>query len=561
MIVDDRVAIIGSANINERSQRGNRDSEFAAIIRDNDLVEAKMGDKPYLVGRFSHTLRVRLMREHLGVNVDEMEQMEMHMDGLAKACKYDKDAKVWNPQTDDFIGGSGKLSPTAGLGSEQAQHASEVGHSEDRCVKNDILSNDHGVDLRSPEITSGTEAVQAGWFNDLEHLELPEDFGRPRPSTTANPLPGAIPSSMRRSTNFAEDLEHAKRDPDQGLSLRMHKDVVSEDSGKPNRSSEQRKHAAKKKLHELFKETGIKPQQEPIRSHIHLGSGNASPLTLPTKQEGNFEELHQERFTNPINGKKIATVDPYAFDDPLSHRFYFDTWCSIANSNTDIYRQAFRCQPDDQVRTWKDYHVWEKHSEELAQMQGGHRDQQELAVTAKGSGPVGAPQGKIANKINKKKGHTSPSPLSAEFGEDSRVNEKQESGEGQDSSGNSSYSSDTLVEKEQREQDIRSQQSLQGHALAPLKTVASDSGRKSGSHSRQTGSMSEKKSAPRHQESSGAARTDFSSDMPSVDMIEKMLCGVRGHLVTWPTEWLLDEDEKGSYLFTLDKVQPLEIYD
>jgi len=38
-IVDDRLAIIGSANINERSQRGERDSELAAIIRDTDLVD------------------------------------------------------------------------------------------------------------------------------------------------------------------------------------------------------------------------------------------------------------------------------------------------------------------------------------------------------------------------------------------------------------------------------------------------------------------------------------------------------------------------------------------
>ena len=38
-IVDDRLAIIGSANINERSQRGDRDSELAAIIRDTDMVD------------------------------------------------------------------------------------------------------------------------------------------------------------------------------------------------------------------------------------------------------------------------------------------------------------------------------------------------------------------------------------------------------------------------------------------------------------------------------------------------------------------------------------------
>ena len=38
-IVDDRLAIIGSANINERSQRGDRDSELAAVIRDTDMID------------------------------------------------------------------------------------------------------------------------------------------------------------------------------------------------------------------------------------------------------------------------------------------------------------------------------------------------------------------------------------------------------------------------------------------------------------------------------------------------------------------------------------------
>ena len=37
--MDDRLAIIGSANINERSQRGDRDSELAAVIRDTDMID------------------------------------------------------------------------------------------------------------------------------------------------------------------------------------------------------------------------------------------------------------------------------------------------------------------------------------------------------------------------------------------------------------------------------------------------------------------------------------------------------------------------------------------
>ncbi|KAJ7382520.1 hypothetical protein OS493_034411 [Desmophyllum pertusum] len=67
MIVDDRLAIIGSANINDRSMLGDRDSEVAVIIQDNDLMEGTMNGQPYQVGQFSHSLRCHLLREHLGL--------------------------------------------------------------------------------------------------------------------------------------------------------------------------------------------------------------------------------------------------------------------------------------------------------------------------------------------------------------------------------------------------------------------------------------------------------------------------------------------------------------
>lgn len=76
MIVDDRAAIIGSANINERSMRGNRDSEIAAIVRDKETIDTTMDGKPYLAGKFAHTLRMRLMREHVGVSVDTLDIVE-----------------------------------------------------------------------------------------------------------------------------------------------------------------------------------------------------------------------------------------------------------------------------------------------------------------------------------------------------------------------------------------------------------------------------------------------------------------------------------------------------
>lgn len=39
MIVDDMTVIMGSANINDRSQRGDRDSEIALVVEDNARVQ------------------------------------------------------------------------------------------------------------------------------------------------------------------------------------------------------------------------------------------------------------------------------------------------------------------------------------------------------------------------------------------------------------------------------------------------------------------------------------------------------------------------------------------
>jgi phosphatidylserine/phosphatidylglycerophosphate/cardiolipin synthase-like enzyme len=65
MIVDDRVLIIGSANINDRSMLGHRDSELAVRIEDTLHVDAKMDGKPFTVGFLPQQVRLQLMRQHV----------------------------------------------------------------------------------------------------------------------------------------------------------------------------------------------------------------------------------------------------------------------------------------------------------------------------------------------------------------------------------------------------------------------------------------------------------------------------------------------------------------
>ncbi|KAL8134057.1 phospholipase D zeta 1-like [Apium graveolens] len=72
MIIDDRAALIGSSNINDRSLLGSRDSEIGVLIEDEDWVESSMNGKPWRAGKFAYSLRISLWLEHLGLNPSEV---------------------------------------------------------------------------------------------------------------------------------------------------------------------------------------------------------------------------------------------------------------------------------------------------------------------------------------------------------------------------------------------------------------------------------------------------------------------------------------------------------
>lgn len=67
LISDDKTVICGSANINDRSLLGKRDSEVAIIITDESFENGLMNGESYPCGIFAGSLRKRLFREHLGL--------------------------------------------------------------------------------------------------------------------------------------------------------------------------------------------------------------------------------------------------------------------------------------------------------------------------------------------------------------------------------------------------------------------------------------------------------------------------------------------------------------
>jgi phospholipase D1/2 len=67
LIADDRICIIGSANLNDRSQLGYHDSEIAVVIQDTEIIPSAMNGQPYQASKFATSLRRQLFRKHLGL--------------------------------------------------------------------------------------------------------------------------------------------------------------------------------------------------------------------------------------------------------------------------------------------------------------------------------------------------------------------------------------------------------------------------------------------------------------------------------------------------------------
>ncbi|KAK8481838.1 hypothetical protein V6N13_147719 [Hibiscus sabdariffa] len=75
MIIDDRLAVIGSSNINDRSLLGSRDSEIGVVIEDKEFTESSMNGEPWKAGKFAHSLRCSLWSEHLGLHPGEISEI------------------------------------------------------------------------------------------------------------------------------------------------------------------------------------------------------------------------------------------------------------------------------------------------------------------------------------------------------------------------------------------------------------------------------------------------------------------------------------------------------
>ena len=108
LIADDRVVICGSANLNDRSQNGDHDSEIAIIVEDPTPIESYMNGRPWRATRFAATLRRQLLRKHLGLlRAQDMERPDANFEPIGVPNVYDfgsdEDRLVIDPLSDSFL--------------------------------------------------------------------------------------------------------------------------------------------------------------------------------------------------------------------------------------------------------------------------------------------------------------------------------------------------------------------------------------------------------------------------------------------------------------------------
>ena len=106
-IVDDEVVICGSANINDRSLLGNRDSEVCLRFQDTEFVDIPLSNgMSFKSGLFAGKLRRHLMREHLGLLpfplVGDSDSIEDVGDCISDSFFHDKWNKVAASNTELF---------------------------------------------------------------------------------------------------------------------------------------------------------------------------------------------------------------------------------------------------------------------------------------------------------------------------------------------------------------------------------------------------------------------------------------------------------------------------
>ncbi|KAI9658162.1 MAG: Phospholipase D1 [Alyxoria varia] len=366
MIVDDRYVIIGSANINERSMLGSRDSEVAAIVHDTELLESKMAGEPYQVGRFPHTLRMRLMREHLGIDTDRVRHGEIAQ------SKRDLENILNNTEM-----------PGAGIRQDSTSSLNILSENSQNTRRRSLnFNNDDKPRVQTDgSVPSGKDTTN---FPELGDVSKPSDddtqFTQSKPSKEFVSGPPGNENGKLTSDISTEKVANGLHCEDGALSPSMARKRATSLLELPSRE-----HSSSISNSERRRSNSALPPSMPPRLQSQdLGLPTLSQLPpLPSTDDLDiggpplrrvFSSNSAEFLRTFMTDLQLPIVEDDCMKDPLRDEFLLDIWQKVAENNTKLFRQVFRCQPDDLVTTFDAYHAWIDYNDRFNRAQGLPKD-------------------------------------------------------------------------------------------------------------------------------------------------------------------------------------------
>jgi phospholipase D1/2 len=526
MIVDDRIAIIGSANINERSMLGNRDSEVAAIVEDTDMIESYMAGQPYFVGKFAHNLRMRLMREHLGLDVDCCREEELEEEEWERQMENSED------HDDDA---SSMASPVS-----------------DRVTEQKLMDNKHHV---QEELIARQEQLHS--FNhdvDWAQSNNPNIYTNRKKTTDARVI-----------GNKAHKKDVVGEGADNMIAIEREIEIEDTPITSPRTGHFHGRHRARTVVDQ---EPEYMPPPPIGRFNtITLGLPQLSqlpavPVTDDTDIGGPPLQRSASSASRTIHNPMLAelrrpVVTEDCMQDPVDDNFFLDTWNTIAENNTRIFRQVFRCMPDNEVENWADYDQYTLYAERFAQAQGaGTKTQSRAQDESVGkSGPPGnnvvngmATVGKVVDGLHDKITEKLPFTL-----------------------GEHNPPTDDTVTPAQKHSKEFDEKDFSATTDGPSSNTMN--GKESPTSSSSKGKNKESNCAPPFANNNGSrkkrrratttSKKIFRADDPNVlctkEEAQELLQLMQGHLVLFPYDWLHKEVEGSGWMYAVDKLAPLEI--
>ncbi|KAG5950297.1 hypothetical protein E4U53_005291 [Claviceps sorghi] len=587
IIVDDRVVLIGSANINERSMLGSRDSECAALVRDTDMISSTMAGRPYLVGRFAHTLRLRLMREHLGLDVDEILEEERYQE---------MDRGAFEEEMEDIYR---EDHPNAAA----RPHAGRRDGSPNPCCSS--FEHELGSKEKVATIQDDSQVVAS--------QEPIAEAGQKDNTTEGRSLEERKKKRQLDVSGYGPD--HWKAAEQSGLSAGRDSVIVNghevlvldvDAEGKGTVCSPKPPHEAALASKNRYLDPIVNSAEElpPMpqmdrRTTEELGLLRPAQLPpLPVADDADIVE--PPAFMDSTTGRaKSAALHPMAADiraadiskdcmrDPLLPSFIDDIWNRAASNNTKLYRRVFRCMPDSEVTTWQQYRDYMDYGAKFrASMEGKpFAEEMEMQAEAKindstaAAVGIGAPGPEAIISAAADKGTEKLPTLDRDLGkldvlrleEDSKaLNEKsQEPDSGTLASVNSNLVS--RVENDAEAPGATGQQALEETCPKSLEPqVSRSTDRKTTFSAPDKAAPKESAALPtqaqfgsvkrRRRPTTKGSRRGFSiEDMPSRSDAEELLKMIQGNIVQFPYDWLVTEEQNGNWGFQVDGVAPLSI--